>query len=93
VLRAWLAQKIADSAKDEGTQQLLGFLSKVALLISSAAETRNWLTLPAQVRLIRQPLDPGEYDFSYLVNEQHFSLDQVKLNRGNVKIWNIRNPN
>ncbi|MFT2110948.1 hypothetical protein [Marinomonas sp. 2405UD68-3] len=93
VLRAWLAHKVAASTKDEGTKQLLDLLSKVAIFVSSAAETRNWLTLPAQVRLIRQPLDPGEYDFSYLVNEQHFSLDQVKLRRGSVKVWNIRNPN
>ncbi len=93
VLRAWLAHQVASSVEDEGTKQLLGILSKVAIFASSAAETRNWLTLPAQIRLIRQPLDAGEYNFSYAVNEQHFSLDQVKLNQGSVRIWNIRNPN
>ncbi|MCZ2723636.1 hypothetical protein O1D97_18965 [Marinomonas sp. 15G1-11] len=92
MLRSWIAYQIKSSIKDEGTRQLFDLLGKVAVFASSAAETRNWLTLPAQVRLMRQPVSSGLYNFHYSVNQQHFSLNQVKLDN-TMKVWNIRNPN
>ncbi|WP_191602037.1 hypothetical protein [Marinomonas algicola] len=92
MLRSWLAYQVKASIKDDGTRELIDLLGKVVVFVSSAAETRNWLTLPAQVRLIRQPIDSGVYDLRYSVNQQHFSLNQVKLNN-TIKVWNIRNPN
>ena len=92
MLRSWLAYQVKAYIKDDGTRELIDLLGKVVVFVSSAAETRNWLTLPAQVRLIRQPIDSGVYDLRYSVNQQHFSLNQVKLNN-TIKVWNIRNPN
>lgn len=44
-----------------GFNGLLGNLSKMAMAASSAAETRNWLTLPYEIRVIRLALPAGEH--------------------------------
>jgi hypothetical protein len=54
----------ANQAAELGGGQLGGILAavgKVASQLTDAAETRNWLMLPHQVRISRIPLDPGSY--------------------------------
>ena len=61
VFKALATQKTAELAGG----QLGGFLAavgKVASQLSDAAETRNWLMLPYEVRITRIPLDAGNYD-------------------------------
>ncbi|MBQ0729895.1 MAG: hypothetical protein KBT75_04300 [Oleispira antarctica] len=61
VFKALTTQKAAELAGG----QLGGFLAavgKVASQLSDAAETRNWLMLPYEVRITRIPLDAGSYD-------------------------------
>jgi hypothetical protein len=61
VFKALTADKAAALAGGE----LSGFLAavgKVASQLSDAAETRNWLMLPYEVRITRIPLDAGSYD-------------------------------
>jgi hypothetical protein len=61
VFKALTANKAAALAGGE----LGGFLAavgKVASQLSDAAETRNWLMLPYEVRITRIPLDAGSYD-------------------------------
>ena len=41
---------------------ILAAVGKVASQLTDAAETRNWLMLPYEVRITRIPLDAGSYD-------------------------------
>jgi len=92
LLRSWLAYQITSNVKDEGAALLLSFIGQVAVFASSAADTRNWLTLPAQIRLTREPLPSGDYNPSYTVNKQKFSLGKITLEPNEIKLWNLRNP-
>lgn len=92
LLRSWLAYQVAVNVEDDGASLLLGLIGQVAVFASSAADTRNWLTLPAQIRLTREPLPPGNYSPNYRVNEKQFSLGEVSLEANKIKIWNLRNP-
>ncbi len=92
LLRSYLAYQLAANVKDEGASLLLGILGQVAVFASSAADTRNWLTLPAQIRLTRTPLAPGKYSPEYKVNNKRFALGDVSLEANKIKVWNLRNP-
>ena len=93
LLRSYLAYQVAANVKDEGASLLLDIIGQVAVFASSAADTRNWLTLPAQIRLTRTPLAPGEYSPEYKVNGKQFALGEVSLKANEIKVWNLRNPN
>jgi hypothetical protein len=61
--KALTAQKAGELAGG----QLGGFLAsvgKIAGQLSDAAETRNWLMLPYEVRVSRIPLDAGSYSLA-----------------------------
>jgi len=58
--KALTAQKAADLAGDQFSG-ILAAVGKVASQLSDAAETRNWLMLPYEVRISRIPLDAGSY--------------------------------
>jgi hypothetical protein len=93
LLRAWLAKQAQQQlVKDNTLGMLVGFASQVALMATSAADTRNWLTLPAQVRLQRRPLAAGTYTPNYQVGEHSFTMEQTQIASGEMKIWNLRNP-
>ncbi|ETI60592.1 hypothetical protein [Marinomonas profundimaris] len=93
LLRSWLAYQVAANVQDESASLILNLIGQVAVFASSAADTRNWLTLPAQVRLTREPLPPGEYTPDYTVNKKTFSLGKVNLEANKITLWNLRNPN
>lgn len=92
LLRSWLAYQVSSNVQDQNAALLLNLIGQVAVFASSAADTRNWLTLPAQVRLTREPLAPGEYSPDYKVNGKEFSLGKVDLDANEIKLWNLRNP-
>lgn len=92
LLRSWLAYQVATNVQDEGASLLLNLIGQVAVFASSAADTRNWLTLPAQVRLTRQPLPAGQYSPEYTANRNTFSLGKIDLRASEIKLWNLRNP-
>ena len=92
LLRSWLAYQVSSNVQDQNAALLLNLIGQVAVFASSAADTRNWLTLPAQVRLTREPLAPGEYTPDYKVNGKEFSLGKVDLAANKIKLWNLRNP-
>ncbi|MBJ7537872.1 hypothetical protein [Marinomonas transparens] len=92
LLRSWITFQATNSVEDETASAILGLIGQVAVFASSAADTRNWLTLPAQVRLTREPLAPGEYSPSYSVNGKQFSLGEVTLEPNKIEVWNLRNP-
>ena len=93
LLRSWLAYQVSSNVQDKNAALILNLIGQVAVFASSAADTRNWLTLPAQVRLTRTPLPPGEYTPDYQVNQKTFSLGKVHLEANKIKVWNLRNPN
>lgn len=92
LLRSWLAYQASSSIQDQNVALLLNLIGQVAVFASSAADTRNWLTLPAQVRLTREPLPAGDYNPEYKVNKKTFSLGKVSLESNEIKLWNLRNP-
>ncbi|WP_227803868.1 hypothetical protein [Marinomonas profundi] len=92
LLRSWLAYQVSSNVQDQNAALILNLIGQVAVFASSAADTRNWLTLPAQVRLTREPLSPGDYTPTYKVNENVFSLGKVTLEANKIKVWNLRNP-
>jgi hypothetical protein len=61
VFKALTANKAAALAGGE-LSGLLAAVGKVASQLSDAAETRNWLMLPYEIRITRMPLDAGSYD-------------------------------
>lgn len=92
LLRSWLAYQASSSVQDQNVALILNLIGQVAVFASSAADTRNWLTLPAQVRLTREPLPPGDYNPDYKVDKNTFSLGEVSLEANEIKLWNLRNP-
>ncbi|WP_111637547.1 hypothetical protein [Marinomonas shanghaiensis] len=93
LLRSWLAYQVSSNVQDQNAALILNLIGQVAVFASSAADTRNWLTLPAQVRLTRAPLPPGEYTPDYQINQKTFSLGKIHLEANKIKVWNLRNPN
>lgn len=61
VFKALTAQKAAELAGGQ-FGGILAAVGKVASQLTDAAETRNWLMLPYEVRITRIPLDAGSYD-------------------------------
>ncbi len=48
---------------DDAAAKLIGsLLVRVAAIATERADTRSWLTLPANVQMARLPLPPGSYD-------------------------------
>ena len=94
IIRAWLAYQVQSQlVQDDAMGMLFSLASQVTLFASSAADTRNWLTLPAQVRLTRVPLEPGQYEPQYKATDTTFILGNITLGENELKVWNLRNPN
>ncbi|MDX2479169.1 MAG: hypothetical protein QNK24_02395 [Desulfuromusa sp.] len=50
-------------SKETGKQNdLAGLLVNLAGVLTERADTRSWLTLPAEIQLARIPIEPGIYD-------------------------------
>ncbi|BFM50642.1 hypothetical protein [Marinomonas sp. THO17] len=91
-IRTWLAYRVSSEIQDDSASLLLNLIGQVTVVASSAADTRNWLTLPAQVRLTRQALSAGEYSPEYETNGKSFTLGKTQLKNNEIKVWNLRNP-
>ena len=61
-----VAQESVDRAgqnRDDAGAQLIGsLLVRVVAIATERADTRSWLTLPANIQMARLPLPPGSYD-------------------------------
>jgi hypothetical protein len=55
-------QVVSDQIRQKN--ELLGFLSNVAMHVSERADLRQWSTLPQTIRLIKVPLKAGSYQIS-----------------------------
>ena len=54
----------AGNNRDDGAALLGSFLVRVAAAATERADTRSWLTLPANIQMARLSLPPGSYDVS-----------------------------
>jgi len=54
--------KSAQRRDDAATKMIGSLLVRVATIATERADTRSWLTLPANVQLARLSLPPGSYD-------------------------------
>jgi hypothetical protein len=94
VFKALTANKTAALAGKE-LSGLLAAVGKVASQLSDAAETRNWLMLPYEVRITRIPLDAGSYDIemsSEVLKGKPFVIQnqQVILQENDIQVVQVR---
>lgn len=97
-LKALAAVKIGDAAKGvkqlESLGGLISAVGQIAAQLTEAAETRNWLTLPAEIRIRRIPLPAGEHEayLDSLFNKgQHKRLKKIMtLKAGDIHLWQVR---
>ncbi len=68
VAKAAIQQSVDKAGKkngknnDAGAQLVASLVVRAASLATERADTRSWLTLPANVQMARLPLQPGNYD-------------------------------
>ncbi len=86
------AAKVASLGGDASA--VLGFIGKIAANASAAAETRNWLLLPKQIKITRIPLSPGQHDVtlaSELSDGQSSNHStSVNIEAGKMSVWKVR---
>lgn len=73
---------------------VLGFIGKIAANASSAAETRNWLLLPGQIKVTRMALPAGQHEVK-LVSEvtagkSSQKSTSVNIKAGDMAVWKVR---
>jgi hypothetical protein len=83
----------AGAKRDDAGAQLIGsLLVRVAAVATEHADTRSWLTLPANIQMARLPLPPGSYDIEIdLLGKdgqvtRTLTLPQVAIREGR-KTW------
>ena len=94
IFKALTAQKAGELAGGA----LGGFLAvvgKVASQLSDAAETRNWLMLPYEIRVTRIPLDAGSYEIKMNSEVRQgkpavTQKQQVILQEGELQVVQVR---
>jgi hypothetical protein len=73
---------------------VLGFIGKIAATASSAAETRNWLLLPKQIKITRIPLPEGEHEVKltseFTNGKGAQSNTKVAIKDGKMTVWKVR---
>ena len=72
---------------------LAAVLGKLAAGASEAAETRNWLLLPQEIRVQRLLLSPGEHHLTMTSNMPsgtQVNEHRVDLQAGDISLWHVR---
>lgn len=89
-LKAVLAQQVGSVGGEYGS--LLSLAAKVAFQFTEAAETRNWLLLPQEIRLARLVVEPGEHELtldSRFKNSNKEHQTQISLDSGDIYLWQV----
>lgn len=90
------AAKAASAFGGENSQAgaVLGLLGKIATNASAAAETRNWLLLPNQIKVVRIPLEEGQHALSLTTEVEKGKAitytHTVNVKPGEMAIWKVR---
>lgn len=91
-LKALAAAKVGQAGGEFGG--LLATVGKLTAQLTDAAETRNWLLLPSDVRIRRVALEPGVHQLtldSTLEYGQHQRQQTtVTLESGDIHLWQVR---
>lgn len=91
-LKALTAAKVGQAGGEFGG--LLATVGKLTAQLTDAAETRNWLLLPSDVRIRRVALEPGVHQLtldSTLEYGQHQRQQTtVTLESGDIHLWQVR---
>ncbi len=73
---------------------VLGLIGKIAANATSAAETRNWLLLPGQIKITRMALPAGSHQLKLVsqVNSKNTASNttQVNIEKGKMAVWKVR---
>lgn len=93
--RAAVKALAADQLKHAGGNAglLLSFAGKLTMQAIDAAETRNWLLLPQDIRVRRVLVEPGEHQLklsSQMPSGTHYNTKNVTLNAGDIHLWRVR---
>ncbi|GLQ30601.1 hypothetical protein [Litoribrevibacter albus] len=93
-LKNTLLVESASSALGEDNA-LINYGLKALTATTARADTRTWLTLPAEVHVVRVPMVAGEYNLSlsntFSRGRGIVSADQmVKLEKGQIHVWRQR---
>lgn len=97
-LKALTAQKVSTSAQGNFASVLAG-IGRLASQLTDAAETRNWLMLPFEIRVTRVPLDAGSHEVvvKSIVHQGQPAVTQkqkVILQENEIQVMQVRSmPN
>lgn len=91
-LKALTAAKVGDVGGQYGG--LLATVGKLTAQLTDAAETRNWLLLPSDVRIRRLALEPGQHqltlDSTLEYGLHHREQKNIDLKSGEIHLWQVR---
>ena len=92
-LKAITAQSLAQNAGGSYAS-LLASVGKLTAQLTDAAETRNWLLLPADIRVRRVLLEPGEHqlvlDSQLNAGQRQTAQQSFALQAGDIRLWRVR---
>lgn len=90
--KAVTAQQVGNAAGGE-YGALFSLAAKVAFQFTEAAETRNWLLLPQDIRIKRLVLEPGTHQLtlnSQFSNGMSRKEQQIELQAEDIYLWQVR---
>ena len=91
-LKALTAAKVGEVGGQYGG--LLATVGKLTAQLTDAAETRNWLLLPSDVRIRRVALEPGTHqltlDSTLEYGLRHREQKTIDLKSGEIHLWQVR---
>ena len=99
VYQALARATLKNLAAAEAGQALGGDLGRLGMKLvaagTSAAETRNWLTLPYRIRVLRVPLEPGRHQVRVTTRTNSGARmararRTLDLKAGEVRVWVLR---
>ncbi len=86
--------KVASLGGDSQAGAILGLLGKITTAATSTAETRNWLSLPGQIKIKRVPLDSGAHSVTlstrHADGEVRVQTHEVNIEAGKMTVWKVR---
>ena len=80
---------------DQDPSPLAGLAASLVTIVTSAAETRNWLTLPSAIRIRRIPLTNGAHEVTIQTNRTgggtyDLTRRQVTIRNGETQVLEVR---
>ncbi|MCY0964930.1 hypothetical protein [Parathalassolituus penaei] len=90
-MKALTASEVGSKFDSSG---LLALVGKLAAQLTEAAETRSWLLLPAEIRIRRVALEPGEHQLTLNskldMGKIASNSTQVSVQAGDIRLWEVR---